>query len=101
MFRPAAPALLCLSALLLRPAIARAADAAPPNLREVAPGVLVGAASDLGGDPSWAARVVLIDPAHARFQVQFDAEAPHLSAWKARFPGALVLLNGSYYSLEK
>ncbi len=69
--------------------------------RTVAPGVEVASAADLGGDPSWAARVVLVDPARARFAVRFDPEAPTLEQWRARFPEALAISVGSFFSADK
>jgi hypothetical protein len=70
-------------------------------LREIAPGVQVAAAKDLGGDADWGARVVLIDPAKVRLRVRFDEVTPRLEEWRARFPEALAILNGSFYSLDK
>ena len=66
----------------------------------VAPGVEVAPASELGGNAAWAARVVLIDPRQVRFLVRYDADRPTLAEWRRRFPQALALLNGSFYSLE-
>jgi hypothetical protein len=70
-------------------------------LQDVAPGVQVAAARDLGGDADWGARVVLLDPAKVRLLVRFDEETPRLETWQARYPAALALLNGSFYSLDK
>jgi hypothetical protein len=66
--------------------------------RDLSPGVQTAAAVDLGGDPSWAARVVLIDPRSALLSVHFDAESPTIAQWRVRFPGALAIANGSFYS---
>lgn len=81
------------------------ADAAPDGgaskaspWRALAPGVQSAAAADVGGDPAWAARVVLIDPRHARLSVQFDPARPTLAQWRTRFPEALAIANGSFYS---
>jgi len=48
--------------------------------KRVAPGVEAAPAAELGGDPSWSARVVLVDPARARFLVRYDASRPTLAA---------------------
>ncbi len=61
----------------------------------------VAAARDLGGDADWGARVVLLDPAKVRLLVRFDEETPRLETWQRRYPAALALLNGSFYSLDK
>jgi hypothetical protein len=66
--------------------------------RNLSPGVQTAAAADLGGDPSWAARVVLIDPRYALLSVRFDAGSPTIAQWRLRFPGALAIANGSFYS---
>jgi len=68
--------------------------------KAVAPGVAVAAAAELGGDASWAARVVLVDPPAVQFLVRYDPSRPSLPAWRRRFPQALAILNGSFYSLE-
>ena len=68
--------------------------------RRVAPGVEAAAAAELGGDPSWSARVVLVDPARARFLVRYDASRPTLAEWRRRFPAALAIVNGSFYSRD-
>jgi hypothetical protein len=69
--------------------------------RSLSPGVQTAAAVDLGGDPAWAARVVLIDPRSALLSVQFDAASPTLAQWRTRFPGALAIANGSFYSADQ
>src|ERR1700694_2462106 len=51
--------------------------------------------------PPWAARVVLIDPRSALLSVQFDAASPTLAQWRTRFPGALAIANGSFYSADQ
>src|SRR5260370_38190287 len=68
--------------------------------KAVAPGVAVALAAELGGDASWAARVVLVDPPAVQFLVRYDPSRPSLPAWRRRFPQALAILNGSFYSLE-
>jgi Phosphodiester glycosidase len=88
----------------------RALEAAPAGAigaptrnpwRTLSPGVQTAAAADLGGDPAWAARVVLIDPRSAVLSVQFDADSPTIAQWRARFPGALAIANGSFYSADQ
>jgi hypothetical protein len=69
-------------------------------LKEVAPGVETASAADLGADPSWAARVVLVDPARAKFVVRYDPSRPTMAEWRAKFPQALAIVNGSFYSLD-
>jgi hypothetical protein len=66
--------------------------------RPVAPGVDAASAAELGGAQGWAARVVLIDPRKARFIVRFDPSKPRLDQWRARYPQALVVANGSFFS---
>jgi len=68
--------------------------------KAVAPGVEVAPAAELGGDGAWAARVVLIDPAKVQFGVRYDSSRPTLPEWRKRFPQALAIVNGSFYSLE-
>lgn len=68
--------------------------------KSVAPGVEVAPAAELGGDSAWAARVVLVDPARAQFMVRYDPSRPTLQEWRRRFPQAIAILNGSFYSLE-
>src|SRR5438034_6025562 len=72
----------------------------PAPLRVVAPGVETAAAAELGGDPAWAARVVIIDPARASFLVRYDPARPTLAEWREKFPTALAILNGSFYSKD-
>ena len=66
----------------------------------MAPGVEVAPAATLGADPGWSARVVLIDPLRAEFLVRYDADRPSLQEWRARYPKALAIVNGSFYSLD-
>ncbi|TMA28917.1 MAG: phosphodiester glycosidase family protein [Deltaproteobacteria bacterium] len=73
---------------------------APSPLKQVAPGVETAAAADLGGNPGWAARVVLVDPARATFLVRYDPSRPTLPEWRQKFPRALAIVNGSFYSLD-
>jgi phosphodiester glycosidase len=68
--------------------------------KRVAPGVEAAPAAELGGDPAWAARVVLVDPRSARFLVRYDASRPTLAEWRRRFPAALAIVNGSFYSKD-
>ena len=68
--------------------------------KRVAPGVDAAPASELGADAAWAARVVLVDPAKARFLVRYDAARPTLGEWRRRYPTALVIVNGSFYSRD-
>ena len=94
---------LALLAALLVAAAARA-DAPEPlgaPWRSVGPGVDVASAAELGGDPTWAARVILVDPARARFAVRFDATKPTIDEWRARYPAALAISNGSFFSADE
>jgi Phosphodiester glycosidase len=84
---------LLIAALLSSPLI-------PEPWKNVSPGVQVAAAAELGGDPSWAARAVLIDPARVTFLVRYDSGRPTLADWRKRFPEALAIANGSFYSLD-
>jgi len=68
--------------------------------RQVAPGVETATAADLGGDPNWAAKVVLVDPQLASFAVRFDAAKPTLAQWRERYPAAIAIANGSFYSVD-
>lgn len=68
--------------------------------KRIAPGVEAAPAAELGADPAWAARVLLVDPAQARFLVRYDASRPTLAEWRRRFPGALAIVNGSFYSRD-
>lgn len=72
----------------------------PAPWKEIAPGIQTAPAVELGADPGWAARVVLVDPARAQFLVRYDAARPTLAQWRARFPGAVAIANGSFYSVE-
>jgi phosphodiester glycosidase len=68
--------------------------------KRVAAGVDAAPAAELGGDAAWAARVVLVDPAKARFLVRYDPTRPTLAEWRRRYPSALVIVNGSFYSRD-
>jgi hypothetical protein len=68
--------------------------------KPIAPGVESATVADVGGDPNWAAKVVLVDPRLARFAVRFDRTKPTLSDWRERFPSALAIANGSFYSID-
>src|ERR1041384_2692101 len=68
--------------------------------KSIAPGVGGAPAAEVGGDAAWAARVVLVDPARVQFLVRYDPSRPTLKEWRKRFPQALAILNGSFYSLE-
>jgi hypothetical protein len=75
-----------------------------PNIsqpwKDVSPGVQMAAAAELGGDPAWAARVLVVDPAKAAFLVRYDPARPTLRDWRKRFPDAVAIVNGSFYSLD-
>ena len=68
--------------------------------REVAPGVETATAADLGGDANWAAKVLLVDPHLASFAVRFDPQKPTLAQWRQRYPNAVAIANGSFYSAD-
>ena len=68
--------------------------------KELAPGVVTASVADLGGDANWAARVVLVDPQRATFAVRYDPSRPTLATWRARYPDALAIANGSFYSTD-
>jgi hypothetical protein len=68
--------------------------------KRVAPGVETAPATELGGDPAWSARVVLADPAKARLLVRYDAARPTLTEWRRRYPSAIAIVNGSFYSRD-
>src|SRR5437763_12257155 len=68
--------------------------------KRVAPGVETAPAAELGGDPAWAARVVVADPAKARLLVRYDASRPTLAEWRRRYPTAIAIVNGSFYSRD-
>jgi len=68
--------------------------------KDVSPGVQSASAAELGGDPAWAARVALIDPAKATFLVCYDPKRPTLADWRKKFPAAVAIANGSFYSLD-
>jgi hypothetical protein len=87
-------ALLC---LLLAPASVQQL-AAP--WKDVAQGVSVAPAAELGADSAWSARVLLIDPTKVTFLVRYDPSRPTLGQWFAKYPNAIAVMNGSFYSLE-
>ena len=68
--------------------------------KRVAPGVETAPAAELGGDPAWSARVVLADPTKARLLVRYDAARPTLAEWRRRYPNAIAIVNGSFYSRD-
>src|SRR5947209_6511125 len=89
--------------LLMLPILVAALSTTPQinqPWKDIAPGVQSAAAAELGGDPSWAARVVLIDPARATFLVRYDPGRPTLSEWRRKYPSALAISNGSFYSVD-
>jgi hypothetical protein len=85
---------------VIKPLLLLAALSLSAPWKRVAPGVESAPASELGADPSWAARVVLVDPKVARFLVRYDAGRPTLAEWRRRFPAALAIVNGSFYSRD-
>lgn len=68
--------------------------------KQVAPGVEALPATELGGNAAWAAKVVLVDPLRAAFLVRYDASKPTLGEWRKRYPHALAIVNGPFYSVE-
>src|SRR5262249_11312655 len=88
----------------MSPILLIAAALAAPQVdkpwKQVAPGLEPARAADLGGDPGWAARVLVIDPAKAQFLVRYDPSRPTLREWRARYPAALAIANGSFYSKD-
>jgi len=68
--------------------------------REIAPGVETATAADLGGEANWAAKVLLVDPHLASFAVRFDPQKPTLAQWRQRYPEAVAIANGSFYSAD-
>jgi hypothetical protein len=68
--------------------------------RQIAPGVEHATVADLGGDANWAAKVVLVDSQLVQFAVRFDAKKPTLKEWRERFPSAIAIINGSFYSSD-
>ncbi len=68
--------------------------------KQIAPGVEMASVADLGGDPNWAARVVLVDPVRANFALRYDPSRPSIAEWRARYPDALAIANGSFYSSD-
>src|SRR5258708_15316940 len=85
--------LLLMAAVLATPQITQ-------PWKDVSPGVQMAAAAEVGGDPAWAARVVLVDPAKATFLVRYDPARPTLADWRRKFPAAVAIANGSFYSLD-
>jgi len=85
---------------VIQPLVLLAALSLSAPWKRIAPGVDAAPAAELGGDAGWAARVVLVDPAKARFLVRYDAVRPTLAEWRRRFPTALVIANGSFYSRD-
>lgn len=77
-----------------------AALAAGTPWKTIAPGVEVAPAVELGADPAWSARVVLVDPQRNEFLVRYDPDRPTLAEWRGRFPRAVAIVNGSFYSLD-
>jgi hypothetical protein len=88
--------------LLLALAAGSVAQGAPLRSpwKPIAAGVESATVADVGGDPNWAAKVVLVDPRLARFAVRFDRKKPTLLEWRERFPSALAVANGSFYSVD-
>jgi Phosphodiester glycosidase len=85
---------------VIQPLVLLAALSLSAPWKRIAPGVDAAPASELGGDAGWAARVVLVDPAKARFLVRYDAVRPTLAEWRRRYPTALAIANGSFYSRD-
>lgn len=85
---------------MIKPLLLLAALSLSAPWKRVAPGVETAPAAELGADPAWAARVVLVDPKVARFLVRYDAARPTLAEWRRRFPNALAIVNGSFYSRD-
>lgn len=86
-------ALVTLLAVLLAPAVGQ-------PWTDVGPGVQAAPATELGGDAAWSARVVLVDPMRTVFLVRYDPARPTLAEWRRRFPAALAIADGSFYSLD-
>jgi len=80
--------------------LAVAALSLPAPWKEIAPGVQTAPAVELGADAGWAARVLLVDPAKAQFLVRYDPSRPTLPQWRVRYPSAIAIVNGSFYSVE-
>jgi len=77
-----------------------AAAATRSPWRQIAPGVENATVADLGGDANWAAKVVLVDPQLVQFAIRFDPARPTLKEWRARYPSAIAIINGSFYSSD-
>src|SRR5207245_7777066 len=89
-----------LSLPIVQPLLLIAALSLSGPWKRVAPGVETAPAAELGGDPAWAARVVVADPARARLLVRYDASRPTLAEWRRRYPTAIAIVNGSFYSRD-
>jgi|GEM_PF-1263954 len=91
-----------LLAALLSAALAPAAAPAPLGApwKQIAPGVETATVADLGGDPNWAARVILVDTTLANFALRYDPARPSIADWRARYPNALAIANGAFYSSD-
>ena len=85
---------------MIQPLVLLAALTLTAPWKRIAPGVDAAPAAELGADAAWAARVVLVDPAKARFLVRYDASRPTLGEWRRRYPMALAIVNGSFYSRD-
>ena len=85
---------------MIQPLLLLAALSLTAPWKRVAPGVDTAPAAELGGDTAWAARVVLVDPAKARFLIRYDPARPTLGEWRRRYPAALAIVNGSFYSRD-
>jgi len=84
----------------MKPMLLLAALSLTAPWKRVAPGVDTAPAAELGADAAWAARVVLVDPAKARLLVRYDPSRPTLGEWRRRYPAALAIVNGSFYSRD-
>jgi hypothetical protein len=85
---------------VIQPLLLLAALSLTAPWKRVAAGVDAAPAAELGGNAAWSARVVLVDPAKALFLVRYDASRPTLAEWRRRYPAALVIVNGSFYSRD-
>jgi hypothetical protein len=91
--------MIALAAFALASAAAPAGPLKSP-WRPVAAGVEAATVADVGGDPNWAAKVVLVDARLSQFAVRFDGKKPTLAQWRERYPAALAIANGSFYSTD-
>jgi exopolysaccharide biosynthesis protein len=87
-----------LAAAALSVSVFAAASRSP--WKQIAPGVQNATVADLGGEANWAAKVVLVDPQLVQFAVRFDPARPTIKEWRARFPSAIAIINGSFYSSD-